>query len=59
LAVIYLPFANRIFKTKPLSITELLICIGISVIVFHAVELEKWIKKKFRPINTDHTQFFD
>jgi len=48
LAVIYLPFANKIFKTQPLSIAELLICIGISVIVFHAVELEKWVKKKFR-----------
>jgi Ca2+-transporting ATPase len=52
LAVIYLPFANKIFKTQPLSLTELLICIGISVIVFHAVELEKWVKRKFR-----HSQY--
>jgi len=48
LAVIYFPFANKIFKTQPLSLSELLICIGISAIVFHAVELEKWVKKKFR-----------
>lgn len=46
LVVIYLPAANRIFKTAPLSVTELLLCIGIAAIVFHAVELEKWIKVK-------------
>ncbi len=48
LAVIYLPFANQIFKTEPLSFNELLICIGASAIVFHAVEAEKWIKGKIR-----------
>ncbi len=46
MAVIYLPFANTIFKTQPLSVYELLICIGASAIVFHAVELEKWVKQK-------------
>ncbi|NOT36586.1 MAG: hypothetical protein HOP11_04355 [Saprospiraceae bacterium] len=45
LCVIYLPFMNTLFKTQPLSLMELVICIGISVIVFHAVEFEKWIKK--------------
>jgi Ca2+-transporting ATPase len=47
LAVIYLPFANTLFKTHPLSLKELLICIAASAIVFHAVEFEKWIKKNF------------
>lgn len=47
-AVIYLPFANEILKTTPLSLKELLFCIGISAVVFHAVELEKWVKKKLR-----------
>lgn len=47
LGVIYLPFANDIFRTQPLSLTELLICIAASAVVFHAVELEKWIKKRF------------
>ena len=47
LAIIYLPFANETFKTQPLNWRELLICIGISAIIFHAVEAEKWIKKKF------------
>lgn len=48
LGVIYLPFANELFKTQPLTITELGICIGASAIVFHAVELEKFIKRKLR-----------
>ncbi len=48
LAVIYVPFANRIFKTEPLSLTELFICVLMSAIVFHAVELEKWVKKRVK-----------
>lgn len=47
LGVIYLPFANEIFSTQPLSLNELLICVAVSAIVFHAVEFEKWIKGKF------------
>lgn len=44
LGVIYLPFANKLFKTQPLSLDELLICFGASALVFHAVELEKFIR---------------
>lgn len=47
LAVIYLPFANEVFKTQPLTWVELVFCIGISAVVFHAVELEKYIKRRF------------
>ncbi|MBL7742818.1 MAG: cation-translocating P-type ATPase [Chitinophagaceae bacterium] len=45
IGVIYLPFANELLKTQPLSLNELLICIGASAILFHAVELEKWVKR--------------
>jgi Ca2+-transporting ATPase len=45
-SVIYIPFANRILKTTPLPLHELLYCIAISAVVFHAVEIEKWVKKK-------------
>ncbi|HJU45810.1 MAG TPA: cation-translocating P-type ATPase [Chitinophagaceae bacterium] len=48
MAVIYLPVANGIFKTQPLSLKELLICMAVSAIIFHTVELEKWIKRKIR-----------
>jgi Ca2+-transporting ATPase len=47
-----LPFANEIFKTQPLSFKELIICLGASAILFHAVELEKWVKKRFIKKNT-------
>lgn len=48
LSVIYLPFMNDIFKTAPLSLDELGICIVLSLVVFHAVELEKWVKMTVR-----------
>jgi P-type Ca2+ transporter type 2C len=44
LTVIYLPAANIVFKTQPLSLNDLMICIGASVVLFHSVELEKWFK---------------
>jgi Ca2+-transporting ATPase len=46
LGVIYIPFMNHIFKTQPLALNELLICIGVSAVLFHAVEFEKWVKSK-------------
>jgi P-type Ca2+ transporter type 2C len=46
LGVIYLPAANKIFHTQPLTINELLICLGGAAVLFHAVELEKWIRRR-------------
>lgn len=46
IAIIYMPFLNRIFNTAPLTWKELGICLLISTITFHAVELEKFIKKR-------------
>ncbi|MEZ4775600.1 MAG: cation-translocating P-type ATPase [Bacteroidia bacterium] len=46
LGIIYLPAANEIFKTQPLDLNELLICLGLSAVVFHAVEFEKWLKAR-------------
>jgi Ca2+-transporting ATPase len=45
MAVIYLPFLNRAFSTTPLSMRDLLISLGFSVIVFFAIELFKWIRQ--------------
>jgi Ca2+-transporting ATPase len=42
--IIYLPAFNEIFKTKPLSLTELSITFAASAIVFLAVEIEKMFK---------------
>lgn len=47
MAVVYLPFMNNIFKTHPLTVVELIITLAMSAVVFHAVELEKWVKVNF------------
>lgn len=46
LCVIYVPFLNNIFRTEPLTGTELAISVCISSVVFWVVELEKWIKRR-------------
>lgn len=50
LGVIYLPFANEIFKTQPLTLKELGICILLSLVVLTGVELEKVFKRKAKGI---------
>lgn len=45
LAIIYLPVLNSLFKTKPLTLNELFLCIGVSFIIFVAVEIEKKIRR--------------
>jgi Ca2+-transporting ATPase len=47
LALIYLPFLNRFFKTVPLSLEQLLFSIGISTLIFISVEIEKWLIRRF------------
>lgn len=44
MTVIYLPAANAAFKTQPLTWNELIISLLASAVLFHAVELEKWVK---------------
>ena len=46
LAVLYVPFANDILKTAPLTFQELTICIIGAAVVFHAVEIEKMIRNR-------------
>jgi Ca2+-transporting ATPase len=41
LATIYVPWLNPIFKTEPLTATELGFCLAMSSLVFVAVEIEK------------------
>ncbi len=43
LATVYVPVLNPIFKTEPLDIGELAVCLVLSSIVFWAVEFEKWM----------------
>ncbi|WJG07680.1 cation-translocating P-type ATPase [Aliiglaciecola sp. LCG003] len=47
LAVIYIPSLNDIFHTQPLPIETLLICVLVSSVVLWAVEIEKYLIRKF------------
>jgi P-type Ca2+ transporter type 2C len=46
MAAIYVPFLNPVFKTQPLTLYELIITLGLSSIVFLAVEAEKILKRR-------------
>ncbi|MFZ1685963.1 MAG: cation-translocating P-type ATPase [Flavobacteriales bacterium] len=45
LAIIYVPSLNHVFSTQPLSLFELALCLGISTLIFGAVEAEKFVKR--------------
>ena len=46
LATIYHPVLNALFKTQPLTATELAICVALASVVFVAVEIEKWFGRR-------------
>ena len=46
LAVIYLPWCNKVFRTAPLAPRELLIAFALSTVVFLAVEVEKLARRR-------------
>ncbi|MBL8325607.1 MAG: cation-translocating P-type ATPase [Rubrivivax sp.] len=46
LATIYVPALNPVFKTEPLELRELLLCLAASTVVFFAVEVEKWCVRR-------------
>lgn len=47
MGTLYIPFMNDIFKTQPLTAWELTVVIGLSSVIFFAVEFEKWVKRNF------------
>jgi Ca2+-transporting ATPase len=57
MAVLYLPILQPIFKTQALSLSELLLCLALSSIVFFAVELEKWMRRRGWLYRNDRNSF--
>lgn len=45
LMITYWPAMNDIFKTQPLPAFELILSLGLSLVVFVAVEIVKWIRR--------------
>lgn len=45
MAVIYVPMFQSLFHTEALSLGELAICLACAVMVFAAVEVEKWLRR--------------
>jgi len=43
MATIYVPWMNTIFNTEPLTAQELFFCLMLSLVVFFAVEVQKWM----------------
>jgi Ca2+-transporting ATPase len=56
MATIYVPFLNPIFKTQPLTATELGITLALSCVIFVVVEIEKFVKRRFQ---NAHDRAFD
>ncbi len=46
LALIYAPFLQKIFKTQPLDTYHLIVALLASAVVFAAVEMEKWVRRR-------------
>ena len=49
LMLIYVPFFQKIFRTVPLSSTELLLCFAVALLVIFASEIEKLVRRR-RPV---------
>ena len=46
MATVYMPVLNGIFRTEPLSTGELTLTLVLSSVVFVAVEIEKWVRRR-------------
>ena len=49
MATIYVPWLNPIFKTEPLGLADLAICLGAALVVYVAVEIEKAWRRRRQP----------
>ncbi len=59
MAIIYVPFLNPIFKTAPLSMAELALCLAAAAVVWVVVELEKAWRRIHAGCNTHSNSVWD
>jgi Ca2+-transporting ATPase len=52
MAAIYVPLLNPIFKTQPLSLAELAICLAAAAVVGVVVEIEKAWRRASQPMSS-------
>ena len=45
LATIYVPAFRTVFRTQPLTVEELAVCLALWSVVFVAVEIEKMVRR--------------
>ena len=46
LLIIYVPFLQTFFRTEALTVGQLAISLGASLIVFIAIEIQKWLYRR-------------
>ncbi|MEI2611263.1 MAG: cation-translocating P-type ATPase [Candidatus Promineifilaceae bacterium] len=46
MALLYVPFLQKVFNTVPLNIEQLALSIGMSVIVFGVIEIQKFVRRR-------------
>lgn len=56
MVVVYVPLAQDIFKTQPLSATQLITCVLAGLVAFIGVEIEKAIRRWRSPISPPQPQ---
>jgi Ca2+-transporting ATPase len=48
LVALYVPFFEDFFQITPLSTFQLAICIGLGVLIFALIEVQKWVRARQR-----------
>jgi Ca2+-transporting ATPase len=46
MVVIYVPFMQNVFETRPLNPAELAVSFGLGLVLFFAVEFVKWLRRR-------------
>lgn len=56
MAVIYLPFMQKVFKTTALPPGDLAVCLGLSLVFFLILELVKWLQRVWSARNRQQVE---